>query len=143
MSLLIGFAPSVMARWGVQGRNVVAEAFEDYFNHGGHKEASVLVQNRYGTSARNGVSVPDISRYEVGAAIAMLANTAPAIFWMILLVYSFPDLLQELRTEIGAVTVRKTDVDGTRSGNSLDITSLKKKCPLLASTFKRSFGIVP
>ena len=136
MSLLIGFAPSIMARRGVQGRKVVAEAFEDYFNHGGHKEASVLVQNRYETSARNGVSVPDISRYEVGAAIAMLANTAPAVFWMILLVYSCPDLLQEIRQEIGVVTIRKTDFDGTRTSNSLDITSLKKNCPLLASVFQ-------
>ena len=136
MSLLIGLAPSIMARRGVQGRKVVAEAFEEYFNRGGHKEASVLVQNRYDTSARNGISVPDIARYEVGAAIAMLANTAPAVFWMILLVCSCPDLLQEIRKEIGLVTVRRTEDDRTRSSNSLDITNLKTNCPLLASTFQ-------
>ena len=136
MSLLVGFAPSITARRGVQGRKVVAEAFEDYFTHEGHKEASVLVQKRYETSARNGVSVPDISRYEVGAAIAMLANTAPAVFWIILLVYSNPDLLSDIRTEIEAATVRKTDAGRAGSSNSLDITILKKTCPLLASTFQ-------
>lgn len=50
------------------------------------------------------------------------------------MIYSHPDLLQDLRQEIGAVT-KQTTVNGT-AVRSLDITSLKEGCPLLLSTFR-------
>lgn len=92
------------------------------------------MKNRYETSAKNGVSVEDIARFEVGGAVAILVNTAPAVFWMLLLAYSHPGLVDELRRDIGEMMTEKTSYGDTI--RSLDITSLKTSCPLLTSTFQ-------
>ena len=134
MSILVGVLPSFTARKGLAARKRVAEAFEKYFRDGCQNEGSVLTRNRYETSAKNGVPIEDIARYEVGGAIAILVNTAPAVFWMILLVYSDPSLLQVVRKEIDSVAT--TSVKDVVSVRSLDITSLKADCPLLMSTYQ-------
>lgn len=61
-------------------------------------------------------------------------NTAPAVFWMLLLAYSHPGLVDELRRDIGEMMTEKTSNGDTI--RSLDITSLKTSCPLLTSTFQ-------
>lgn len=134
MSILVGILPSIMARKGLAGRARVAKAFESYFLAGGHKQASILMQNRYNTSARNGISNRDIARYEIGGALALLVNIAPATFWMLLLAYADPGLLEEIRQEVELVITRTSDSLG--STNHIDISSLKSTCPLLTSTFQ-------
>ena len=134
MSILVGIMPSVMARKGIAGRARVAKAFERYFRAEGHKQASMLMQMRYETSFRNGITIEDISRYEIGGAIALLVNTAPAAFWMLLLIYAHPGLLEEIREEVGLTMTRTSDSSGTT--RHIDITSLKSTCPLLTSTFQ-------
>lgn len=134
MALLVGILPSLTAHKGLAGRTKVVKAFEHYFRTDGHKKASILMKNRYETSAKNGVSVEDIARFEVGGAVAILVNTAPAVFWMLLLAYSHPGLVDELRRDIGEMMTEKTSNGDTI--RSLDITSLKTSCPLLTSTFQ-------
>ena len=134
MALLVGILPSVTAHKGLAGRAKVVKAFEHYFSIDGHKKASILLKNRYEASAKNGISVTDIARYEVGGSIAILVNTVPAVFWMLLLVYSNPNLVDDLRKEIGpTMTEHSSNNDTVRS---LDITNLKRSCPLLLSTFQ-------
>lgn len=134
MSILVGIMPSIVARKGLAGRAKVAKAFENYFQADGQKQASMLMQNRYETSARNGISVRDIANYEIGGALAILVNTAPAAFWMLLLVYAHENLLQDIRQEVGAVVTQTND--GSVTTRHMDITTLKSTCPLLTSTFQ-------
>ena len=134
MSILVGIVPSVLARRGIAGRARVAKAFEQYFLAGGHKQASMLMQKRYETSFRNGITIEDISRYEIGGAIALLVNTAPAAFWMLLLIYAQPGLLEAIREEVGLTMTITSDSSGTI--RHMDITSLKSTCLLLTSTFQ-------
>ena len=134
MAILLGILPSITAHKGIAGRAKVVKAFEQYLHNDGHKEGSVWMKNRYELSAGNGVSLEDIARFEVGGAVAILVNTAPAVFWMLFLVYSHPGLLDELRNEVDAlVTSNPSDKGLVRS---LDITTLKQNCPLLTSTFQ-------
>ncbi|KAH8651557.1 cytochrome P450 [Tricladium varicosporioides] len=137
MSILVGILPSVMARKGLAARAKVAAAFEAYFKNKGHEQSSMLMKNRYEASAKNGVSVVDIARYEVGGAIALLVNTAPAVFWMVLLLFAEPELLQDIRKEVEAIMETTTDQDG-KTIRSLDITNVKTNCPLLTSAFQES-----
>ena len=134
MALLVGILPSVTAHKGLAGRAKVVKAFEHYFNTHGHDSASILMKNRYETSAKNGISVTDIARFEVGGSVAILVNTAPAVFWMLLLAYSHPGLLEDLRKEIGQMIAEQ--IRNGEKVRSLDITSLKTSCPLLTSTFQ-------
>ena len=134
MSILLGFIPSILARRGLAGRARVAKAFRQYFLAGCHDGASVLVQKRYETISGNGVGLEDIAKYEVGGAIALLVNTAPAAFWMLLLIYAHPGLLKDIREEVGLIMTQSSgDLKTTRH---IDITSLKSACPLLTSTFQ-------
>lgn len=144
MSILVGIFPSITARRGVAGRAKVVQAFEHYLRTEGHKQASILMKNRYQVSAKNGVALEDIARYEVGGALAFLVNTTPAAFWMLLLIYSHPGLLNEIRQELDAVVTTTVENDGVI--RNLDVTVLKPSCHLLTSTFQevlryRTIGI--
>lgn len=139
MSILVGILPSIFASKGLAARARVSKAFEDYFKTGGYKEGSVFMKNRYKTSAKHGVSVEDIARYEVGGAIAILVNTAPAAFWLMLFLYSDLKLLEEIRKEVWAVVKTSGEENGESNVvHSLDITNLKTNCPLLLSSYQES-----
>ena len=134
MSILIGIFPSITARKGVAGRAKVVKAFEHYLRTEGRKTASVLMKNRHQFSAKKGIALEDIARYEVGGALAILVNTTPAAFWMLLLVYSHPSLLAEIRKELDKIVTTTVEHDGVI--RNLDITVLKTSCHLLTSTFQ-------
>ena len=135
MKILIGFLPSLVAAKGLAGRNKVAKAFVDYFESDGHEQASILMRNRFTTSAKHGVPLRDIASYEVGGSIAILVNTAPAAFWTLFYLSSHTDILEEIRKEVTATVRSERNLDGNLV-NSLDVTSIKTKCPLLTSTFQ-------
>lgn len=101
--MLVGVLPSITARKGIAGRTKVAKAFEHYFRIAGHKQASAFVRNRYEASVKYGIGEEDIARYEVGGSVAFLVNTVPAAFWMLLLVYSHPGLLNDIRKELRSI----------------------------------------
>jgi cytochrome P450 len=135
MPILIGVMPSFMARKGLAGREKVVKAFESYLQSGGHESGGMFIQNRYHASAKNGVPLEDIARFEAGGSIALLVNTAPAAFWMLLLVFSYPGLANDIRREVESLITIETSESGAKTRN-LDITRLKEHCPLLTSTFQ-------
>lgn len=136
--------PAFMARKGIAGRTKVAKAFEHYHRIQGHKKASKLVRDRHEIYVRHGIGGDDAARYEAGTAIAFILPAASAPFWMLLLVYSYPGLLDEIRKELDAILINTVDNNGLI--RYLDITSLKTNCRLLTSTFQevlryRSMGL--
>ena len=135
-AILVGVLPSITARKGTAGRAIVAKAFEKYFQDGGHKTGSVLAKYRYEVAAKNGVALEDIARYEVGGAVAILVNTAPAAFWTLFFIYSTPGLLDDIRREIDSTVVRIDN--GHELTHSVDLKSLKQHCPLLIATFQET-----
>jgi hypothetical protein len=132
-AVLVGKLPPVIAREALMGRGKVIKALENNFRTKGHKDASVSMRDRYETSARNGPAIEDITRYEVEGAITSLVNTAPTVFWTLLLIYSHPGLLLALREELDPITTATTGDQG--SVQNIDIASLKANCPLLISIF--------
>jgi cytochrome P450 len=135
MSILVGFLPSITARKPIAARAKVAKAFEAYYKTGGVQKASVLAQKRYQVEVDNNVPLEDIARYEVGGSIAILVNTAPAAFWTLFLLHSYPGLLEEIRKEVDAFTETTTTESGT-TVKTLDISTLKANCPLLLSSYQ-------
>jgi cytochrome P450 len=133
LSILIGFLPRLIARKPVAARTKVAKAFERYYKAGGVQQASAFAKKRYQAEINNNVPLEDIARYEVGGSIAVLVNTAPAAFWTLLLLHSYPGLLTSIRKEVDAC------IKTTRNGSTiklLDITTLKECCPLLLSSYQ-------
>lgn len=85
------------ARKGIAGRTKVAKAFEHYHRAQGHDRAPKIMQSRYKACGESGISDEDNALYEVGVSIGLLINTSSGVFWMLLRVYSYPDLLNDIR----------------------------------------------
>ncbi|KAI4203833.1 MAG: hypothetical protein LQ346_001710 [Caloplaca aetnensis] len=141
--LLLGIAPSITARKGYQARIRFAKALDKYFDEGGPETGSDLIKvrweghSKYGAAKYSGV-------FELGNLIGLLVNATPTFFWMLVHIYSRPDVLSELRTEISRVTKEGTDVStptGVKSTRSVDISKLKEHCPLLLSTYQETLRL--
>ncbi|KAF7865330.1 hypothetical protein EAF04_006307 [Stromatinia cepivora] len=137
MRLLIGILPSVFARKGIAAWGRVAKAFESYFAASDFKDASALAQVRLELNVKYGVPFEDITRCETVHGVAIIVNTAPAVFWLIFFIFSNPKLLEGIRGEIEAILETSFNQDGTLV-RSLDITNVKMKCPLLLSAFQET-----
>lgn len=131
----MNFVPSLTAAKARRGRDIVRQAFLEYFQNKGHENGSALVNTRHNVSTKHKIPLADIARYEVGGAIAILINTAPALFWMVFYVFSQPDVLEDCRKEIAKIMMTKSKSNGTLV-RSLDITNLKSQCPTVVSTFQ-------
>lgn len=132
--LLINTFPSLTARKGYRAREFVSKAFQEYFEAEYHETGSMLIQNRYDTSVKHKIPVADIARYELGGSIAVLVNTAPAVFWVLFYMFSHPNLLEQCRSEVG--TILTVTEDGGTIKRTLDITSVKQDCPAVTSTLQ-------
>ncbi|KAI6369736.1 hypothetical protein MCOR25_004365 [Pyricularia grisea] len=134
ISLLVHPFPQYACKKAIKARKFVTDALADYYINGHQKEGSALARARFDYSVRNNVPVEDIARFELGGTIAILVNTLPSCYWMLLLVHLYPELLRELQKEVDAALL----IDEERGQITIDITSVKNNCPLLLSTFKES-----
>ncbi|KAL8700525.1 MAG: hypothetical protein Q9201_005400 [Fulgogasparrea decipioides] len=132
--ILINILPSLTARKSCQARELVGQAFQRYFEAKHHETGSTLVQSRYNTSSHNRIPLADIARYEVGGAIAILVNTAPAVFWVLFHIFANREVLRDCRNEVEKIMFTSTK-DG-HAKRRLDITAIKQNCPILTSTFQ-------
>ena len=126
--------PKFTASRACKARDVLVRAFDDYFRRGGHENGSILVQKRYRNSIDNGIPLNDIARYEVGGSIAILANTAPAAFWILLYIFANEPVLRAVREEAATVVTVVINVQG-QIVRTLDLAQLKDRCQLLTSVF--------
>ena len=135
--ILVNILPSITARKAHKGRTVCFKAFKQYFESGHHENGSCLVQARYGTSYKYGISVDDIAHFEVASILAILDNTMPAAFWMLFYVFSSPSILVDLRLELEEI-LQTTSNSTNATRRILDVTKMKGKCPLLVSAFQET-----
>lgn len=147
MIFALGMFPRIFARGAFNARRRITKAFLDYFDAGYQQEGSALIKCRHQHSVRFGFSNEDVARAEVGGLFAILGSTGPACFWMIYHLYSDPALLQDCRAEVSALvdTASLNEKEEGRRGHesqehqqfsTIDITSVKTKCPVLLSTLQ-------
>lgn len=140
--MLLGIAPSITARKGYQARITFAKALDKYFEDGGPATGSDLIRARWEGNLKY-----DAAKYsgvfEVGDLIALLVNATPTFFWMLLHIYSRPDVLTDLRTEISGVTNEATESTptGVKVTRSIVVSRLKEHCPLLLSTYQETMRV--
>lgn len=134
--LLLGLFPPVLARKAVASRTRLVQAFKQYFEAQGYRQAMKIIQDRYHTSRENGLSIEDIAHYETGAVVAPIVNTIPAAFWIIILIHNKPGLLEELREEIGSIMTPVLNATGIVC--TIDIALLRSNCPLLNATLQET-----
>jgi cytochrome P450 len=128
--LLLQFLPSIFAKESIQAREIVVNAFIDYFSTGGHEHGSALIRARFQHSVNYDVSIEDMARFELGGAVAILTNTIPSAFWVLWHIYSDATALEECRNELHRLCTIQDDTV------TIDITEVKLSCPILLSTLQ-------
>ncbi|KAI4598665.1 hypothetical protein KJ359_002556 [Pestalotiopsis sp. 9143b] len=137
LTLITGFLPSLLARESLQAREVLTEAFLEYYASGGLDEgASAYARDRYEYPTSLGVPIRDIARMEAGGSIGLVSNTMPATFWTLWHAFSSPAVLADCRGELLAQAVETKD--GRRD---LDLARIKSACPVLVSTMREAFRL--
>ncbi|MCJ1310073.1 hypothetical protein MMC25_003734 [Agyrium rufum] len=177
-TLLIDVLPNVIAPKGFKGRAKFGEAFARYFSRfeeilesakaANEREIrdgvelrkrtrppSALAVGRHAVASKYGMSHAGMGKLEVGTLIGILANTVPTIFWLLLRIYSDPELLSSIRAELERC-VDVTTLSPSNPNNppnqqhgqsnplykcTLRIDLIRARCPLFTSTYQETMRI--
>ena len=140
-TLIVNIAPSLFAPKGHRARAELGLAFQRYFEQYEPKRArsAMLTEARHATNTRYGLSSWNQGRLEVGVLLGILANTIPAIFYMLVHILSDSRLLQEIREEIETTSLQYEVGEGKK--RYLKILTMREKCVLLHSTWQEMLRV--
>ncbi|KAL8813489.1 MAG: hypothetical protein Q9200_000223 [Gallowayella weberi] len=132
--LIVDILPWLLAPVGNQARSDIAAAFADYFRHYDPERAqsSSMIEARHRSNTQYGLTPWNQGCLEVGTLLGILANTIPSSFYTLVRLYADPVLLEDVRAELEAVTIRVTS-EQTRV---IDIMAVRESCHLLNATWQ-------
>ncbi|KAF2117163.1 cytochrome P450 [Lophiotrema nucula] len=137
-ALSMGVLPNLLAKTAVGGRNILAEAFEEYFTK--HvSTSSSLTKGRHEYYTERGFTDKDIAKTEVGNGIAILSNTVPTAYWFTFHLFSKLEVLEACRKEALSHVVETHGPDGLVK--AVDVSKLKTSSPILLSAFKEAMRV--
>jgi len=105
---------------------------QNYFAEQSYLEGSSLARARV-TMLKNHIPHSDLARFETVNGIGMLANTVPTAFWAIFHIFSDPDLLKKVRSQVEAIS-------STSESGSFRTINLKelKEAPIISSVIQEA-----
>ena len=111
----------------------LADAFTRYFSRSPLGRSSALIEGRYETGIKYGMSARQLGQLEVGTLLGILVNSIPTLFYMLHHIYADEDLLRDVRAE-----VEKCITDESEQGIKLQFakTKVRDECPLLLSVLQ-------
>ncbi|KAI9743789.1 MAG: hypothetical protein M1818_002523 [Claussenomyces sp. TS43310] len=133
--LLAGRFPSVFAPKACKARDALQLAFQEYYTAGHDRDASTLVRGRNAMARKWNISIFDIAQFEVTILFVATTNAIPSVFWLLVYILSDPQLVQEVRNEVLAIT--------TFLGReaTVDIARFNTHCPVLSSAYNESLRL--
>ncbi|KAF4983952.1 hypothetical protein FZEAL_744 [Fusarium zealandicum] len=136
--LLLNVFPALTARTAHNARTRLQAALSKYYgaNKDDHKDAAQIVKNRANVLRRHGIPDSEVGHFELALLHVATANTIPTLFWFIAQVFTRPELVLRLRSEVLPVAQRGADGHVT-----IDITTLDQKCPLLVSCYREAIRL--
>ncbi|KAL8948350.1 MAG: hypothetical protein Q9222_005460 [Ikaeria aurantiellina] len=142
--ILLGLAPSVTARKGYRARIKFTTALDAYFADDGPATGSDLIKARWTNNVKYGAA-KYASRFEIGDLIGVLINATPTFFWVLVHIYSRPELLHSIRQEVTGIvseqTAEASPTNNKKTVGSIDVSKLKESCPLLLSTYQETLRV--
>ncbi|RKL16457.1 hypothetical protein BFJ68_g5069 [Fusarium oxysporum] len=111
-------------------RKELVDAFLKYLNDDGLDTACSFIKELSGLGIRRGLSNENNARALLGSILAIVGNTIPTTFWLLISIFSRPDLLKEIRSELEA-----TIEDPASEIVSLDYTTIRERCTVFMSTY--------
>ncbi|KAK3348750.1 cytochrome P450 [Lasiosphaeria hispida] len=146
MAMMINIVLRITAPKGFKGRALMQEALTKYFASRCDTEDDVskFTRDRMELEREFGMTPSEMAGLEVAVIHGALSNTIPTAYWMLVYVFSNPDLVEKLRAEAETVT-EETSTSGQGHGRkevSIDIARLEQKCPLLFSTLRETQRVI-
>jgi cytochrome P450 len=139
--LLVDVLPSIFARKVYLARERILDGLVEYVKEERYKKACQLIQRRIAMNLKYGVTPEMAGHAELIMHFAVLGNVVPTTFWLLANLFSRPELLTEVRGEVGkAVTTARSD-DG-QDIRTIHVDMLKSVAPLLTSCFRENLRMV-
>ncbi|KAF5631730.1 cholesterol 7-alpha-monooxygenase [Fusarium sp. NRRL 52700] len=111
-------------------RKELVDAFLKYLNDDGLDTACSFIKELSGLGTRRGLSNENNARALLGSILAIVGNTIPTTFWLLISIFSRPDLLKEIRSELEA-----TLENSSSRTISLNYNTIREQCPVFMSTY--------
>ncbi|TDZ14060.1 25-hydroxycholesterol 7-alpha-hydroxylase [Colletotrichum spinosum] len=134
-TLFFNIAPKLTAPAGHKARGRLQEVLIAYFRE--HPDdlsfpadAAELTRMRARLLRKYGMTDVDVGNIEIGMIHAAVANTAPILFWMVVNIFSRPEVLANLRLEVEKLVEKTTDGTATLRASQLTDRNL---CPYVAA----------
>lgn len=131
--LVIDVAPAVIARKGHKGRQILAQAFKEFYENDLRGKSSAFAEARQAVASKYDISTLDMGRLEVGSLLAVLVNTIPPTVYVLYHVFSDKALLEDIRAELKTSIHLETGPD--KDVLKLDFSVFKEKSLLLQSVW--------
>lgn len=136
--ILADIFPSLTARKPWLARKAVNDALQEFIEKEHYRNASPLIQKRVQINLKHGLTTKMAGRAELILLFGIIGNAVPTAFWCLSNVFGRPDLLGKIREETKQAIECTRIEDGKPKENTINVTRLRTKCPLLVSTFRET-----
>lgn len=141
LGLVVDILPSITARKAHKARAKVLAGLVEYVDKERYKNACPLIQERVQTNLAFGMSPEMAGHAELILMFGILGNAVPTNFWLISNIFSRPDLVTRIRTEVEhALSLDKWN-NANREPTTFKISAKAinmKSCPLLYSCYRET-----
>ena len=132
-TILIGVAPWLFAPKAYRAQRKFIDALSRWAENGYWNDASEWIKNRRNLNMKHGLSSRQAEQMELGLMFGILGNAMPTTFWLLMYIWSRPQLLRELREELERADGLVKIEDDKRI---INIQAVKTHAPLLNSTLR-------
>jgi cytochrome P450 len=138
------WAPVRSLQRGLEARTRLLAALEGWYTRLDNDDpavgdASTAARERH--AIMTGLSTRERAGLELSIFWGQNANMAPLTFWLIVYLYSQPELVAEIRREIAPHAPTTPGVNGALQLSTLDVVGIYGNCPLLKSCMLEAFRL--
>ncbi|KAK1757983.1 25-hydroxycholesterol 7-alpha-hydroxylase [Echria macrotheca] len=143
VAMMINIAPSITAPKAFRGRALMQKALTEYLasEYDAGSDVPKFTRDRMELEREFGMTPSEMAGLEVAVIHGAISNTIPTAYWMLVYVFSNPDLVAKLRAEAETVVTETSRAGPGEEGRrevSIDISRLEQNCPLLFSTLRET-----
>ena len=139
LGLVIDVMPWLTTRKAFKARRRVLAGLVEYVRKKHYRKASPLIQERVQTNLEFGMSEQMAGHAELILMFGILGNAVPSNFWLVVNMFSRPELLKRIREEVrAALDISPPPQTGTDVKISISSKIIARSCPLLYSCYRET-----
>jgi hypothetical protein len=139
-TLLLTPLPVLTAHRAWRARKRLSSAFLSYYTNASNQQPTNFVKHGERVARKYNLPHQEYSPFEIGTILASVTNVGPTAFWLLTYISNDTYINDEVVKEVAQI-VRFEEKGGTKRG-ILDLSLLKRKCPLLIASFHETLRLV-